>query len=967
MTAEEWQRVKRILDAAIDMAADDQVAFLDQACKGDRALRADVESLLVSFANAGEFIEKPVVAPAHQVELDRLSPGTALGPYRIVQLIAEGGMGVVYRAVREDELYRKLVAVKILRHCVFGEYALKHFTTERQILAYFDHPSIAKLLDAGTLSDGRPYFVMEFIAGVRIDVWCDQRRVSTRHRLELFLKVCAGVEYAHRNLVVHRDLKPGNILVTEDGEPKLLDFGIAKILEQNPLTGSPAGTITVLPVMTPEYASPEQVRGELVNTTTDIYSLGVLLYELLTGHHPYQLKGRMPHEAAQIICEHDPLRPSTVVRRTVPADPDTGREAITPESVSATRDGRPSGLRRALAGDLDRIVLKALEKQPVRRYSSVEKFADDIRRHLEGRPVEARGVSWSYRSSKFVRRHAAAVIATALVALSLIAGLAATTRERRRADNEAATATAVNNFLQSDLLAQASASVQARPDVKPDPDLSVRTALDRAAARIVGKFDNQPLVEASIRQTIGDAYLDLGLYPQAQTQLERALDLRRRTLGAGHRDTLTSIHKLGVLDWYQGKYAQAEPLLASVLEARRRALGQEHPDTASAMNDLALVEWYRGEYPRAEPFFTKALQIRRRLLGPEHPETLSTMNDLAGLYVDRGKYTEAEPLLSKVLDIRRRVLGAEHPNTLLSMNNLAVVLWDEGKYAAAEALLATAMEIKQRVLGSEHPETLSTINNLAGIYRDEGKYVLAEPLLIRVLEVRQRVLGQEHPDALISMNNLGLLYVYQGNYQGAERLLAKTLEVRRRTLGQEHPDTLISTNNLALMYAYEHKDEQAEQLYVQVLELQRRVLAREHPRRLATMNDLAALYIRTHKYVVAEALLRDALTSLSESSAGSWVRYNCESLLGASLAGQRKFAEAEPLLLSGYQGMLGRKSTMPWERRFALNDGAAWILELYESWRKPEKAEEWRQNLKLNPADVRRDRLASHPVGRAAY
>jgi tetratricopeptide (TPR) repeat protein len=261
------------------------------------------------------------------------------------------------------------------------------------------------------------------------------------------------------------------------------------------------------------------------------------------------------------------------------------------------------------------------------------------------------------------------------------------------------------------------------------------------------------------------------------------------------------------------------------------------------------------------------------------------------------------------------------------------------------------MAAKQRVLGPEHPETLSTINNLAGIYRDEGKYELAEPLLVRVLEVRQHVLGQDHPDALITMNNLGLLYVYQGNYQRAEPLLAKALDVRRRTLGQEHPDTLISTNNLALMYAYEHMDEKAEQLYLQVLDLQRRVLAREHPRRLATMNDLAALYIRTHKYAAAESLLRDALNHLSENSAGTWVRYNCESLLGASLAGQQKFAEAEPLLLSGYQGMLGRKTTIPWERRFALSDGAERIPEFYESWRKPEKAAEWRQNLKVNLAD----------------
>jgi serine/threonine protein kinase len=554
MTPEEWQHAKEILDGALEIAPDERVAFLDRACEGDAALRAEVESLLYSFTRAGTFIERPATATAPLVEPEGLSHGVSLGPYRIVQLIAEGGMGAVYQAVRVDDLYSKVVAVKIGRNCIYGEHALKRFEMERQILAHFDHPSIVKLLDAGTTPDGRPYFIMDFIAGQQLDVWCDQHRLPTRRRLELFLKVCAGVEYAHHNLVVHRDLKPSNILVTEDGEPKLLDFGIAKILEEDPLTGSPANATTTLRMMTPQYASPEQVRGEPVTTATDVYSLGALLYELLTGHRPYQLKGRMPHEAAEVICQHDPPRPSTVVRRTQPSDPQTGTEAVTPESVSATRDGRPSRLRRALAGDLDRIVLKALEKQPGRRYSSVEKFADDIRRHLEGRPVEARGAPWGYRSGKFVRRHKAVVTTTALVAFSLIAGLVATTRERNRADREAAASQAVNDFLLNDLLAQASSSVQARPDIQPDPDLKVRTALDRAAARIAGKFDGQPLVEASIRQTIGDTYLDLGLYSEAQGQVERALELRQRVLGDEHSDTLTSMHRLGLLDWYQAKY-----------------------------------------------------------------------------------------------------------------------------------------------------------------------------------------------------------------------------------------------------------------------------------------------------------------------------------------------------------------------------------------------------------------------------
>jgi len=681
--------------------------------------------------------------------------------------------------------------------------------------------------------------------------------------------------------------------------------------------------------MTPEYASPEQIRGEPVTTVSDVYLLGLILYRLLTGRYPYALKGRLVWEIERIICSEDPPKPSAAV---IDSDKNAAHHGITsnPSVNTAGPEIRPRSLSRQLRGDLDNIVLKAISREPWRRYSSAEALSEDLRRYLDREPVTAHPPTVGYRAAKFLRRYKTLVVATGLLLLSLTGGIIATlqqarrakrereraessllraNRERARADSEAATARAVNDFLQNDLLAQASATVQARPDIKPDPDLKVRTALDRAAARIAGQFDALPLVEASIRQTIGDTYVDLGLYSEAQGQLERALDLRHRVLGDEHRDTLTSMHKLGLLEWYQGKYADAEPLLTKVLEVRRHALGEDHPDTASVMNDLALVDWYRGKYALAEPLFTKALEIRRRALGQEHPETLSTINNLAGLYVHQGKYADAEPLLTKVLEVRRRLLGQEHPNTLLSMNNLAVILWDEGEYAPAETLFTN------------------------------------------VLEVKRRVLGQEHPRRLASMMDLGLQYVYQGKYASAEPLLAKALEVRRRILGPEHPDTLLSLNNLTVLYVYEGKYETAESIYIKLLELQRRVLGQEHPRRLASMMDLGALYIKTRKYAAAEPLLREALNSHAKSSTNTWVRYNCQSLLGASLAGQRKYAEAEPLLLSGYQGMLQREATIPWERRPALNYGAEWILELYESWGKPEKAGEWREKLQMKAAN----------------
>jgi serine/threonine protein kinase/tetratricopeptide (TPR) repeat protein len=960
-----WEQVKSVFASAVECDPRERGAFLDATCGGDAELRQEVESLLESDDASGDFIEQP------PPELKLLFSGTngqlvkSVGAYELVRELGCGGMGAAYLAVRADAEFQKDVAIKLIRKGMESDLVVDRFRKERQILASLEHANIARLFDGGATADGQPYLVMEYVEGQPIDEYCESHHIGIRKRVVLFRDVCAAVQYAHQNLIVHRDLKPSNVLVTTEGQAKLLDFGIAKLLGGEQDGGAPP-TRTGVPLMTPQYASPEQIRGQPVTTVSDVYSLGLILYRLLTGRDPYELKSRQVWEIERIICFEDPPKPSAAVSNFDKAAHDG--IAGEPNDNTAAPRIRPRTLSRQLRGDLDNIVLKAMAKEPSWRYSSAEALSKDLRNYLDGEPVTAHPPTFAYRAVKFLRRYKTAVLATGLVVLSLTGGIIATlqqarraererqraesslqraNRERGRADSEAATARAVNDFLQNDLLAQASASIQARPDTKPDPELKVRTTLDRATARIAGKFDGQPLVEASIHQTIGDTYADLGFYLEAQGHIERALDLRRRVLGDKHRDTLTSMHKLAILDWYRGNYADAEPLLTNVLDVRSRVLGQEHRDTASAMNDLALVEWYRGEYTPAEPLFTKALEIRCRLLGQEHPDTLSTMNDLAGLYVHQGKYAQAEPLLTKVLDVRRRVLGQEHPNTLLSMNNLAVVLWDEGKYAQAEPLLTTVMEVKRRVLGQEHPETLSTINNLAGLYRDEGKYAQADPLLTRVLEVRRRVLGKEHPDTLISMNNLGLLYVYQGHYAHGEPLLTKVMEVRKRVLGEKHPDTLLSMNNLAQLYVYQHKYETAEPIYVKVIELQRRVLAAEHPRRLASMNDLAALYIKTGTYAAAEPLLTEALNCHKRINTDTWVRYNCESLLGASLAGQRKYAAAESLLLSGYQGMLQRKTTIPWERRPALQNGAERILQLYESWGKSEKAVPWRKKLQM--------------------
>ena len=425
MTPEYLARIRTVYEAALLHEGEERAVFLDRECQGDEALRREVDLLLAARQRVPGWLSEPLLAPAPMVEppfrsLPRME-GHQLGGYTLDREIGRGGMGCVYLAERSDGTFRKQVAIKIVQPGVNGADVLRRFRQEREILASLDHPGIARLLDAATTEEGLPYFIMELVDGRPIDRWCDERKLNVTQRLKLFRTVCDAVQYAHQRLVVHCDLKPGNILVTADGKVKLLDFGIAKLLRQEREGDETTRTLTLL--MTPEYASPEQVNGEAITTLTDVYSLGVVLYELLTGHRPHHLLKAAVREVARVLAEEEPARPSAVVATT--------EERLTPEAVSEVREGDPNRLRKRLEGDLDCIVLTALHKEPVRRYSSVEAFGEDLGRHLEDRPVNAREDSLWYRASRFVRRHPGGVVTGVLIALSAAAGFATTLWETR--------------------------------------------------------------------------------------------------------------------------------------------------------------------------------------------------------------------------------------------------------------------------------------------------------------------------------------------------------------------------------------------------------------------------------------------------------------------------------------------------------------------------------------------------------
>jgi tetratricopeptide (TPR) repeat protein len=968
-------------------------------------------------------------------------------------------MGTVYEAEQEEP--RRIVALKVIKLGLATPDRLRRFRRESQALARLQHPGIAQIYESNTADTGfgpQPYFAMEFIRGIPLKQYAEVHQLDTPQRLVLMAKVCEAVHHAHQRGLIHRDLKPGNILVDETGQPKILDFGVARVIQADAQAGGQRPSIQTdlgQLVGTLEYMSPEQVSGNPldVDIRSDVYALGVILYEILSGRLPYEVSLRKLPEAVHAIREEEPASLSSI--------------------------------NRHYRGDIETVLKKALEKDKARRYASAADLGADLQRYLNDEPIAARPPSASYQLLKFARRHRALMAGLVAVFLVLLAGIAVSTSqairanregqtalrerdrateaenaarqaqdeaiadrnravaaeatavqernravaEKQRADNEAAGAKAVSDFLQNDLLSQASARVQSRPTSRPDPDLKVRTVLDRAAAKIQGKFYAQPRVEASIRYTIGKAYFDLGVYPEAQRQWERAVELQRRAVGPDHPDTLTSMNDLADAYRMQSVYAQAELLLSEVVEKRRRVLGEENPETLNSMNELAVLYLDRGKYAQAESLLVKALEVQRRVLGSDHPDTLASLHDLATAYESEGKYGQAEPLELQALETRRRVLGEEHPQTVRSMNELGTVYRLEGKYTQAESIMNEAVEVQRRVLGDEHSDTLTSMNNLgivysnerkddqaealygrvleirrrvlgnqhantlnsmnnlAVAYRNEGKLAQAEPLLNEAVEIGRRVLGEEHPSTLRFVDNLGSVYRSEGKYDQAEAAFTKAVSTQRRVLGESHPDTLRSMHDLGLLYRAEGKNAQAEELLVQVLDYRRRALGPEHPDTLRSMSDLGAVYHRAdkdelaepllmktfearrralgpnpdtwdtlgwlaevelqqQKYVDAERLLREAVGTTAKTIPDIWNRYYFQNLLGASLAGQQRFAEAEPLLVSGQEGMVQRAATVPADSLSLVVQAGQRIVQLYERWGRLEKAAEWRQKLK---------------------
>jgi serine/threonine protein kinase/tetratricopeptide (TPR) repeat protein len=830
LSPDRWRVLSPYLDQALEIAPDERDGWFASIARRDPTIAADLQAILANqeVVKESHFLERPVLDRREAVS--HSLAGQVVGSYRLVSFIGQGGTGSVWLAERCDGRFEGQAAVKLLNISLVGRAGEERFRREGTILARLRHPRIAHLIDAGVSPAGQPYLVLEHVDGQSIDRHCDEHELSIEARIRLFLEVLDAVAQAHANLIVHRDIKPANVLVSVDGEVKLLDFGIAKLLERADwgtasvedsgvlLRGSASG-------LTPEYAAPEQISGGAVTTATDVYGLGVLLYVLLTGQHP-------AGDAAQ--------SPDTLVRAIVSVEPPRVSQAVVSETKSLEALARharqcgttPRTLRRLLRGDLDAIVAKALKKDASDRYASVSALADDLRRYLRHEPISARPDTVRYRTARFTRRHVGAVLTFAAVA-TLVGGMAVvyTTRlasERDRAQREAERAAKVSEALTRLLTSADPIASRATGEA-----LTVRSMLDSGAEQMQRELAGQPEAQAEILTVMGRIYRRFGAFDKAQLLLQQALI------------------------------------------SGRTAFGAEHVRVAQTLNDLGALQTETGDYAAAERNLEEALAMRRRLLGPEHADVAITLVELGRVYQDLGFNQRAEPLMRESLAIRRKVLGERHGETAVSLNAVASVLRLNGDLAGAEGPLQESLELNREMRGESHPNTGTSLHDLALVAVAKGDYAAAEGLFRQGLERHRTSLGDKHPVVAITLNGLSRSLVAQGRFDEAVSTLEEALEIARPTLGSNHQLVAIYAINLASVHMARKDSAAAEPLLREGLRIRvlapglvpgrRRTFPEEDWSVGATKSLLGAALTGLGRYAEAEVMLLDARRDLEAS------------------------------------------------------------------------------------------------------
>lgn len=741
------KRAEDVFFQVVDLKEPARTAALERLCASDGTLRSEVESLLVADQTGGKFLESPALGAEFRLDTGPVDDlvGTVVGGWTFLKRLGAGGMGAVYLAERRQDDFTQRAAVKVVKRGMDSEEILKRFRQERRTLAGLEHPGIARLIDGGALPDGRPYLVMEYVEGRPVDEFCRAASLSVEATLELFIRVCEPVEVAHRSLVVHRDLKPSNILVTSDGQPKLLDFGIAKVLDSSNVDA----TIAEERRMTPEYASPEQVTGGPITTATDVYGLGVILFELLARRRPYQFKTRSSREVETVIGSVEPPLPSV---------------------AAANAGERSARASRAMRGDLDTIVMMALRKDPARRYQSIEQFRGDLQRYLAGMPVTARRDTLVYRSRKFVTRHKVGVAATAAIFLSLASGIIAvliqsdaTARERDVAFESRDQSEQIAEFL-ARMLAEVESGGR---------EVRVVDVLDSAAERIDLDLKASPRVKSGLRSAIGRSYLGLGLYDEAKEQFDLAAALRTASGSDDPHDRAEGYRDYAALYHALNQPEKAEPLVREALAIFQRIRGESNPDTASAWNDLGAVLRLGRKYDEAEEAQRTALRIRREIDGQD-AKTLAiaeSLNNLAAIVRAKGDNAAARDLMSEALSMRSALLRPDHPLVLQAMKNLAVIAASMGDFDAALPMLRAVADLEKTSLGENHPNRARTLASLGALLLSQKEPAAAEEPLRHARAIQVATAEPGDPVLTATTLNLAKALWGQGKAEEAEIML----------------------------------------------------------------------------------------------------------------------------------------------------------------------------------------------------
>jgi serine/threonine-protein kinase len=896
-----WSRLDALLDAALELPPDRRSALLAGAARDDPALVERVEQLLAADAAAGDFLDdgadawlrSPPRRPGPGRADGALDAGARVGPYRVRDELGRGGMGIVYRAERADGEFVQHLALKLVRHGVDGDDTTARFRRERQILAHLDHPSIARLLDGGLHTDGRPYFAMELVEGEPITTYCDRHGLSIDARVRLVCRVCDAVQYAHGRLIVHRDLKPANIFVTATGELKLLDFGIAKLLTHDEAVEDATLTRAGPGPLTPAYAAPEQLRGEPVSTATDVYALGVILFELLTGRRPFESASGGRDDAA---IEAEPPRPSAMVMTRTPED----ARAI--DERARRRGLTPRALAARLAGDLDAIVLKALRPEQERRYIGAGALAEDLERFLEGRPVTARPEGRRYRAGKFVRRHRVGIAVAVTLVLSLVGGLAATAWQARAKTLEAQKAEAVKTFLISIFQGADPVQVAGR-------DITLRQVLDEGAERVQHDLASQPAVQGELLTVLAGIYAELGVTDRATPLTDQALDIHQREYGADSPLVATNLRQKASLALARGELDTADRLAREALDKHRRAYGNLHQEVAEDLDELANAARDGGRLADAVSAVEESLRIRKAIYGNEHTLVAGSLNNLAVLSKEQGRYEESAALYNQSIDLRRRLLGREHPRVALTLHNFAVLQLFRGELQQAAGLSQEALEQFRRFYGEDHLLTVSARNNLANIDRVLGRYDAAEAGTRTVFDWWTRTQGTDGPNTVGALTNLGQVYRDRGDPARAEEILRDADERWHRRMGAANPTGAFIRRNLGGAHADLGHYDEAGRLLREVLDRFRAAYGTSHQEVATTLHELGQLARRRGDVAEAESRLGEAIAMRRELlGERHYLTATSLAALGAARLAGNDPSSARPLLEDAVS-ILGR--TLP--------------------------------------------------------